>query len=637
LSASPTLPRPRREPTRGGRGGSVVAEALDVADLARDLERVFGQLRAEDISVDVLLACEVGPGPTALRRRRDLFAERLVARYWSPERRVERFGVALMPPNLARDAVRVAYLNMAALGGAVGDPMQAGVTARHVVYVDVEQRLERFAASHGLGPLAQALWVNRILEHMRALEYYQPMPEEDFASGRLHLPAFPEFCAEDLLWATATGRMEIALVDRRVCVRLTPYGRARWQAVQAAWVRCRADEERERLRQRLTWLRHGNLYEGLLDRIAPDHWDLRQRFYRLIPLWPGAVVLDVGSGFGPGLLEPGGVADIVGPRGQVIALDPQDHLLRLLAERARRRGLRHVRTVVGIGERIPLPSASVDVVLAQTSLQFMDLRGFLAEAWRVLRPGGRVATFYPLGGYGRRSPYLQRAMAAVRQVMGDGASAPPPFIPEPEEVKAALREVGFQLQGEERASGYHRFTRPQDLPLFLLHTVRLLQRDVVHLPWQAQRERIRQAEAALLALNEGVPQEERTADWEAFLLVASRPDETDLLEREQVAPEAIPLGRGVRVLLHEDVVLADDRPLPVPPAAARVLRVLARAGRPLATDALLARLGGMSRQTLYNAVAALREALPPSTSILLKRGVGYMLRIDDPHVAPEHR
>ncbi len=613
-----------------------VAGTLDAADLAKRLGRGFALLRAEDISVDVLLACEAGQGSPTLRRRRDAFADRLIARHWSPERRVELFGAALMPPNLARDAVRVAYTNMAALGGAVGDT-QGGPTARHVVYVDVEQRLERFVASHGVGPLAQALWVNRIREHARALDFYHPMAEADFASGRLHLPAFPDFCAEDLLWATATGRMRMAVADRRVCVTLTARGRQRWQAVQEAWHRCQADEERERLRQRLTWLRHGTLYESLVDRVAPDHQDVRHELFRLTRLWPGATVLDVGSGYGPGLIEPGGVADIVGTRGQVIALDPQDHLLRMLAEAARRRGLHRLRTVVGIGERIPLPSASVDVVLSQASLQFMDVRAFIAEAWRVLRPGGRLAAFYPLGGYGRHSPYLQQALALVRAHSGDAPPSRPPFSHDPETVKGWMAEAGFEFVTDQMVSGRHQFPRPQDLPLFLIQTIRLLQRDVVHLPWQAQQERTKQVEAELIALGERVPEAERFADWYAALLVACKPDALTAPERQQPPPEVIALGDGVGVLVREDVVLAGGRPLPVPPSAARVLRALARARGPLRTEALLARVGGMSRQTLYNAVAALRQALPPPTGILLKRGVGYILVRDSPDEVPGHR
>lgn len=600
-----------------------VAAKRDAPDLLRRFDQDLALLRHEDISADVFLGCEVGTPPPAFRRRCVSFVERALARFWSPQQRLHLFGDMLLPPDLAREALSIAYTNTAALAGAFSpEGTLLRYAARYTLYAEIDERLERFILAHGLGPLLRVFWIHRMFEHYRALEFYHPMAEVDFATGRLHLPAFPDFCRQDLLWAVATGRVSVKRVDDRVCVVMTRRGRERWEAGRRFWDEAHALEERERLRQRLAWLRRGATYETILDRIAPDHQEVRARFYRTTGIWPGAVVLDVGAGHGPGITAPGGVADLVGPRGQVIALDPQEHPLRVLAENARRRGLRNVRTLVGVGERMPLASSSVDIVLSQGSLHFMHVEAFLAEAHRVLRPGGVLALTFPLPGYGSKAPYFREAMA-LAAALADSQAPWAQLLPDPERVRAAVTAAGFDITCVDQMEGRNDFTEPQDLALFLLETVRLLQRGLSNLPWAAQRERIQQIQGQLALLADRFPPAERFANWSGCTIVASKPAPTGLVQ--EPPSDAIAVSDRVWVLMHEDAVLADGRLLPVAPSAARVLRVLAQAEAPLPTETLLARAGGMSRQTLYNAVNALRRALPSPTRVLLKRRIGYVL------------
>lgn len=599
--------------------------AVDPADPLPELEHHLALLRGQEISVDLFLGCEIGEVPLALRRRCEASVAALLARDWSPERRAELFGCTLIPPHLVRDAARVAYINMAALAGAVG-PESMASRHLHATYADVERRLQRFVAARGWRPLVHAFWAHRMYEHARAIDWYRPMPEEDFASGRLHLPAYPEFCSEDLLWGVATGRLQLVSVHGRVCICFTAAGERRWQVLKAAWEGAHALEERERLRQRWTWLTHGALYETMIDRVVPDHHSLRRTLYDLVQLWPGAVVLDVGSGYGPGLLEPGGVVDRVGARGSVIALDPQEHPLRVLAATARRRGRRQVRTVVGIGERMPLPSGSVDVVLSQGALQFIDIEAFFAEAARVLRPNGLIAMFFPLEGYGRHSPYFQQARAIVSSLRDGHGLASTMRLCDPADVRRHLVSAGFHVVSERAVHGRHVFARPQDLPLFMLQTIRFMQRDLADLPWREQQDRVQQLEAELTALGERLPPEARLVDWSVALMVAAKGVSPFVgAVDEPPEPDGVPVGSRVLVRARADVILLDGKRLRVPPAAARVLRALAQSSGPLTTDALLARTEGMSRQTMYNALAALRQALPAPLTILLKRGHGYVI------------
>ena len=109
----------------------------------------------------------------------------------------------------------------------------------------------------------------------------------------------------------------------------------------------------------------------------------------LAELAPGDVVLDLGSGGGLDVLLS---AKRVGPTGKAYGLDMTDDMLDLARENQRRAGVENVEFLKGEIEAIPLPEGAVDVVISNCVINLSaDKRRVLAEAFRVLRPGGRFA------------------------------------------------------------------------------------------------------------------------------------------------------------------------------------------------------------------------------------------------------
>jgi ubiquinone/menaquinone biosynthesis C-methylase UbiE len=109
----------------------------------------------------------------------------------------------------------------------------------------------------------------------------------------------------------------------------------------------------------------------------------------LAELRAGEVVLDLGSGGGIDVILS---ARRVGPSGKAYGLDMTDEMLDLARRNQAEAGVTNVEFLKGEIENIPLPEASVDVVISNCVINLSaDKDAVLAEAFRVLKPGGRFA------------------------------------------------------------------------------------------------------------------------------------------------------------------------------------------------------------------------------------------------------
>jgi arsenite methyltransferase len=167
----------------------------------------------------------------------------------------------------------------------------------------------------------------------------------------------------------------------------------------------------------------------------------------LAQLEPGQVVLDLGSGAGLDVLLS---ARRVAPGGHAFGLDMTDEMLQLAGENQRKSGVTNATFLKGSIESIPLPDASVDVVISNCVINLAEDKGaVIREAFRVLRPGGLFAVADMVE--------LEPLTPALKQQLDTWAGCISGTIPI-DEYRAALTSAGFvepefQVHAEETMPG----------------------------------------------------------------------------------------------------------------------------------------------------------------------------------------
>lgn len=185
----------------------------------------------------------------------------------------------------------------------------------------------------------------------------------------------------------------------------------------------------------------------------------------LADLRDGETVLDLGSGGGIDVLLS---ARRVGPAGKAYGLDMTDEMLALARANQAKAGATNVEFLKGSIEAIPLPDASVDVIISNCVINLSgDKRQVLREAFRVLKPGGRFAVSDvvvrgELPGEVRKSMELWVGCVAgalredefltyLAEAGFTEASIEPTRIYEFADAKAFLRETGLDADALARA------------------------------------------------------------------------------------------------------------------------------------------------------------------------------------------
>ena len=173
--------------------------------------------------------------------------------------------------------------------------------------------------------------------------------------------------------------------------------------------------------------------------LTSDVVEQRRIFLASLDLQPGEAVLDVGSG--PGLLA-AEMGEAVGPEGTVHGIEPSESMLAIAARREPAAGSAPLEFRPGDAGALPFADGSFDAVVATQVYEYVDdIATALAEARRVLRPGGRLLVLDTDWGSVvwrcNDAERMGRVLAAWDEHLAD------PYLPR--RLTGLLEEAGFTL------------------------------------------------------------------------------------------------------------------------------------------------------------------------------------------------
>jgi ubiquinone/menaquinone biosynthesis C-methylase UbiE len=158
----------------------------------------------------------------------------------------------------------------------------------------------------------------------------------------------------------------------------------------------------------------GHEAAGWLDRPEREEEEKPSKLLELLAIKPGQVVADVGAGSGYHALR---IAKTVGDKGRVYAVDIQEEMLAMIAERAKKSKLANVEGVLGKIDDPKLPEGRVDlVILVDVYHEFSHPYEMMEGIVKSLKPGGRVA-FAEYRAEDERVPIKQVHKMSERQVI----------------------------------------------------------------------------------------------------------------------------------------------------------------------------------------------------------------------------
>jgi predicted methyltransferase len=164
----------------------------------------------------------------------------------------------------------------------------------------------------------------------------------------------------------------------------------------------------------------------VFDDPARDAWQKPHEVIQALALKPDAVIADIGSGTGYFSVR---FARMV-PKGRVYGVDTEPDMVKYLAERARREGLKNVTAVAGAPDDPRLPEKADLIILVDVYHHLGDRERYFRQLQKSLKPGGRVAII----DFRLDSPVGPPKAARI----------------EPGRVTAELQRAGYRL-AEERA------------------------------------------------------------------------------------------------------------------------------------------------------------------------------------------
>lgn len=246
-----------------------------------------------------------------------------------------------------------------------------------------------------------------------------------------------------------------------------------------------------------------------------------QDFVSLVAPESGSAVVECACGNGRITFD-GGLAERIGPTGQLLITDPSVAQLHAAARRAQRLGITWVRALQARAEELPLASGIADLAIGAVFLHFTAPARAIAEMGRIVRPGGRVAINNPLP---YRWPDAWRAMMEpIRAELARHDLPMPEIFPTADSLLQHFADSGLVVERCEAHGPEFGDYPSDDLAIAFWRTAGLVDLFLKGVPaarhsavWEAFEPRVREVFART------TPEERRIKAY-GIMIVARRPE-----------------------------------------------------------------------------------------------------------------
>ncbi|MHB1629935.1 MAG: methyltransferase domain-containing protein [Bacilli bacterium] len=448
----------------------------------------------------------------------DSEARELADTQWTEQEQVKAFGSLAAPERLARTAI----YEIAASTAVSLTHEESGSTWVEEESVRVALHMVReFCAEFGASTLLQLYSVATGYENLQAVAHYGQMPERDFVLGRCHRPWVDYSLSDELLLGVVVGNYRIGIVDGRRVVSLTDQGVETYRKVEQ--ILDEAGYLSHRVRQ-LHVSRFNLLdnFDQLSREVSPDWMPQRRTFLEWVGVRPGMRVLELGCASG-GFTFEGGLAERVGPDGQVIAVDPARSMLARAETRRNQFGFDWVSFLQGRAEDLPFADESFDAVVGVAFLHFTDMPRALKEMRRVTRSGGFVGCFNPVS-FQQENPFLEHPFfrewfAPLQKLaLSRHEDRPRDFLSSPAAIHRHFAEAGLVDIRSALLESRNLFPESVKVIDIYIRGVGLFQEELATIPWKAREDLIAQLEDNGRIVCKKYPESERIVRFPQMMI-----------------------------------------------------------------------------------------------------------------------
>lgn len=402
-------------------------------------------------------------------------AEYLTRRFWSKPLPVVGSD-ALVPFSVVHRAMcetissTAAYLSHLKLGYLKIDETMIRVASR---------LFEEFRKNCDVSHLHTLIILVHAYDNYVVVEHYQRVKRSQFISGELHRPWVHYSLDDELLLMENVGSLKVFEEDGDQYVDMTPFGEERFHAFQKILRESGFLSRRSSL-MRLSQFSQLADYDELTDRLG-DLATARKMVLDRAEIHPGMRVLELGCGTGSMTIN-AGLYQRVGKTGTIVATDPSFGMLTRAKQKAADRRVTNVEFVQARAEELHFSDNSFDAVIGCSFLHFTDIPTVMKEVHRVLKPGSRLTTYYPLDYSQSQEFFLEWFEPVLSQI--------PPNqkrdrLPREEDVPNAMDGLFDEITLWDHGHPIdHR--NPKDVVRFFVQVGNIFEAAFENLPWRAK-------------------------------------------------------------------------------------------------------------------------------------------------------